>query len=550
MWMLRWTPYALTHGESILFTHHMNFPEGVNLMWNSSVPLPAIALWPVTAWFGPVVAYNTFITLNVAGSAWCAFVMCRRFVTRQAAAFAGGLLFGFSPYMLAQSRDHPTLTALFVPPLVVICLHELFTRMERSPRLIGAVLGLLAACQLLIAEEILAATALATAVGLSVLGIPKLRNRRLRRELSAHLRRLGIAVAVGSAVFGALTFWALNAQFLGDQRLSNGTVHPPNRYISDLLNFVVPTSVQELSPGWTDDMARRWSGNLSEKDAYLGLPLLATIAFVVFRLRRRNPVVVPAVITAGAIALLSMGPNLRIGGTDTGFPLPWRAFGWTPLLGHLLPTRLMSFCVLMLALVLAIGIDHVLGRRRAGNDPPPVRSRHIWATAVAGVAVIATLLPTLHYPANRIAAPEFFTSSAVKALPESGVALVLPYQQIYPADPMLWQSEANMRFRMPQGYFFVPDENGKPRYGAPITDFAVTLYAVQSGFLPPLLAGDVARIATEMEAKEIDSVIVGPMARQDHVRAFFELLFRRPPVETGGVYLWRNTLSLLRTASS
>jgi hypothetical protein len=40
MWFLRWMPFALEHGYDLLVTHHLNYPDGVNLMWNTSLPLP------------------------------------------------------------------------------------------------------------------------------------------------------------------------------------------------------------------------------------------------------------------------------------------------------------------------------------------------------------------------------------------------------------------------------------------------------------------------------------------------------------------------------
>ena len=41
LWFLRWTPYAIGQGLNPLFGGHLNVPDGVNLMWNTSLPLPA-----------------------------------------------------------------------------------------------------------------------------------------------------------------------------------------------------------------------------------------------------------------------------------------------------------------------------------------------------------------------------------------------------------------------------------------------------------------------------------------------------------------------------
>ena len=47
-WLLGWTPHALATGQLPLFTDRLNFPAGVNLMWNNGMLLPGIVFAPVT----------------------------------------------------------------------------------------------------------------------------------------------------------------------------------------------------------------------------------------------------------------------------------------------------------------------------------------------------------------------------------------------------------------------------------------------------------------------------------------------------------------------
>src|SRR4030081_3945592 len=42
MWYLRWTPWALSHAHTPLFTDHVLYPGGANLMWNPSIVVPAL----------------------------------------------------------------------------------------------------------------------------------------------------------------------------------------------------------------------------------------------------------------------------------------------------------------------------------------------------------------------------------------------------------------------------------------------------------------------------------------------------------------------------
>ena len=58
IWYLGWMPHELARGHNPLFTDYLAYPDGVNLMWNTSMIFPALVLWPATAVFGPVVAYK------------------------------------------------------------------------------------------------------------------------------------------------------------------------------------------------------------------------------------------------------------------------------------------------------------------------------------------------------------------------------------------------------------------------------------------------------------------------------------------------------------
>jgi len=159
IWFMRWTPFALTHHLSPLFTDYLDYPSGVNLMWNTAAPLLGLLFWPITQ-AAPVLAYNTAETLALGLSAWTAYLVFCHFVQSRIAAGLGGLLYGFSPYMMAHALGHPPLVLLFTPPLMLLALHHVLIRQRRSPLLIGAGLGILGAVQLLLWEELLASEAL------------------------------------------------------------------------------------------------------------------------------------------------------------------------------------------------------------------------------------------------------------------------------------------------------------------------------------------------------------------------------------------------------
>ena len=110
------------------------------------------------------------MTLTPALTACAAYLMATRLGTLAAAAFVGGLLFGFSPFVLANAAGgHANLTSLFVLPLFVVGLDELFVTQRHAPWLVGVLLGLCAVVQFFLSTEILVVAVLSGFCGLVLL---------------------------------------------------------------------------------------------------------------------------------------------------------------------------------------------------------------------------------------------------------------------------------------------------------------------------------------------------------------------------------------------
>ncbi len=159
VWFLRWLPFAVLHGHNPLYTDFGNYPFGVNLLNNTGVPLLGLAAAPVTLLFGPVATFNTLTTLALAGSATAGYCFARRWTEWRPAAFVAGLVYGFSPYQIAESNGgHLNLTFVVLPPLILLAVHEVIMGRARSRRRWGIGLGLLITAQFFISSEILIST--------------------------------------------------------------------------------------------------------------------------------------------------------------------------------------------------------------------------------------------------------------------------------------------------------------------------------------------------------------------------------------------------------
>ncbi len=534
IWFLRWTAWALTHHHNPFITTAIDYPSGVNVLWNTSVIAPGLVLAPLTLWQGPVVSYNVLVTLSLSFSAWCALLAFRRLGGGMVGSALGGLLYGFSPYMAAQSLGHPHLTAAFVPPLVL----TLCPIIPRRPLLAGAALGLLGAVQLLTSEEILATLFLGAVVGsvAAALLFPGGPRRALRAVGGRRLLKAGASAA---CTFGVLAFWPLAVQFAGPNRV-DGALHPADLFSTDLLNLIVPTSTQWIAPSFLTLIGGHFAGNLSEQDAYLGVPLLllCVLAAAVLVIRRRR-IVSWALLTAGAIVVLSLGPTLRVGGRQTGVPLPWAVVERLPLLGHVLPGRFFVYVYLLAGLVVALTVDKFLCSLGA------VRLLGLGGVVLA----LLPLVPQPSYPTAAVTVPPFFREGgAVARIPRGSVVVVAPFSALSPYDgrvytaSMLWQAVAGLPFVMPEGYAFVPHRNGGGTALAPPPSVLQdAVLRVQGGNTLAMLSHrTLDRMRRDLRTWRVRTVVVGPMAYGDRIVALFTRLLGRPPRKTGGVAVWWN----------
>ena len=530
MWYLRWFPWAVAHGHHPLFTTHINFPDGVNLMWNTSMPLAMFVLSPVTMTLGPVFTYNVLLTLAVALSAWCCYLVLRRYVASRVAAAAGALLYGYSPYVLAHAHSHPNLPMVFTPPLLLLLLDEIVVRQRRSPVELGLALGAVTAAQLLLTEEVLATEAVVAALAVAVLAA--LHPRQVRARAGYVLRAVGVGLAV-CLVVGAVP---LAVQFLGPGRVRSGALWGPEHFVSDLLGFVLPRG-QLLTPAWAERITVRFTDNCcaAEWNSYMGAPLIVFLAARVPRLWSLALVRVATVVAVG-VAVLSMGPHLHVGGRVTGVPLPFAALARLPVLSNILAARLMVHVFLLAALLLALVLDAALRERGA----PALLA------GLAGVIVLAPLVPRLPFPSTPAQVPAFFTSAALHGIPEGSVALVAPFSRdTSTSGPMLWQAVGHMRYRMVSGYTIGPDRTGRFSYLPVPTALSVTMQQVQNGSAAPTLdPSSRAALTAELRAKRVDSVLVGPMPNQEAMVELFRSLLGREPERSGGVLLWREVRRL------
>jgi hypothetical protein len=525
LWFLRWTPYALLEGRNPLLGTHLNVPDGVNLMWNTSLPLPAALMTPVTERLGLAVTVTTLYTLALALSAWLASIAFRRYVASYPAALLGGLVYGFSPAMIAQSSSHLHLTlGAVLPPLLLLGVDELLVRQRHNPLLAGAGLGALAAAQLLIGEELLAFTGIAAAAMVAALVV------MFPRQVPGRAGRALVGIGAAAVVFAVLAAWPLAFQFLGPQRVV-GDIQESSRNGNDLWSFVVPTRIMAVAPAAALRISGRFIGRVGELNGYLGIPLVALVAFTAVRWWRSGVVRV-AVVAGLVMALLSMGARLHVDGRILDVPLPWAAMRSLPLVESAIPTRFMLTANLFFGLLLAVFVDRA---RRW-----PIGGR-LLAMVLVGAA-LAALLPKVPLRAEPLDPPPFFTGAEVRRIPAGSVALVAPFPTAQASRAMTWQAMAGMRFRMPGGYFVGPDARGRPKFGPVGTRLSGWMTKIRLGWRTPTMVPELRRaLVADLVRWQVETVVVGPMdppATRTAMVRFLSDLLGRPPEPASGVWVW------------
>lgn len=518
------------HGDhSLLYTHEMNAPTGVNGAWNTSVVGLALPLVPLTWLAGPVVAFNAAIVAAPVVDALAAALLARLFMARPAA-FLAGFAFGFSPYVVAQSSGH--LNLAFVPaiPLALWAL----LRMDRcrtrgARRACAAVFGLVLGWQFYVSTEVLAGMFLAGCVFVLSWAVFDLRGLRVfvQRTWTQLLAAVGLALCVGASLLIVMT----TAPGAPQQ-----TIRPTGVWNSDLLDLVVPGTYTWIGSA-PEVIPRQVPIDPAEIGAYLSIIWLVLVLVVTWRMWRHPVLAKPVRITAVAGALmflLSMGSPLYVAGEAV---LPWGPFALVealPVLGNVLPMRLAVYSTLAASLLLGIAWQ----TRYAWSSG--------WARDAVTVGVLGSLVMSTSGPVTTrtVDVPDFYTDEIAERIPEGSVVKTLPRPQAmatpHADETMVYQAVSGFSYAETGGYFIGSTDTSPVVYSTPPDAVDVLLEGQE--ILPEGADPLAAEAMTELAADGVDFVVVSgsgwflPHEASD-IADYLGTSSGLDPVETQGVYL-------------
>jgi hypothetical protein len=424
VWSFAWWLHALETWQNPFYSHAIYAPDGINLVWATTVPGLSLLFTPLTALVGPSASYNVAEMLVPAVSAYTAYLLCRHLTHSLWASLVGGYLFGFSTYMLGQEQGHMHMTAIFLLPLIALAVVR-YLRGEIDDRGVAWRLGVLFGLQFWLSTELLLTAALALVAGLvlAYLLVPATRPR-LRAGWKPLLAASGIALVVAAP----LAWYAVKG-------FQGSSINEPKNFNGDLLNFLVPNHFVWIGGGHFTYLSSVFAGNDAEQGAYLGIPTLVIIAW--FALRARRSPVARYLLAALAVAfVVTLGTGLAIKGRIVA-GLPWKYVAKLPLMNNVLPTRISLFVTLVAAVIVALW----------------TAGRHGWARWLLPALAVLAIAPDLGKAYWKVHPQRwaFFTQKQYKVcFPRNENVAIFPFGAW--GDSTLWQAESGFYFRMPEGY--------------------------------------------------------------------------------------------------
>jgi hypothetical protein len=530
-WMLAHGARVLTDGAYPFFSDRMNYPDGVNMMANTSVLAVSLPMTPVTLMFGPHVAFNVFLTLALAvtGISWY-LVLSRVFVASRLAAWVGALFCTFAPSMISHAGGHPNIVSQFLVPLIIWRCLALRTPGKALRN--GLILAGLLIWQAFINLEILFMTAVGLGIFCAVLAVS--RRRTHRGETATFLRGLGVTAAATLAVLA----YPLAVQFFGPQSY-HGLPEFVRNFGADLGSF---TAYSSRSVAGDSVTAERLAQNPAEENAFFGWGMVILFLGLVVWMRRSV-----AVVTMAGVALLfaamSLGPRIFLNGINTGVPGIWAVLHSVPVLNSAVPTRWAMAIAPVVGIVLALGCQRAIDLVRAQPSARgPVRVAMITAVAMALVPLAPTPLQTV--PMSPV--PEFVTSGQWKQyVDDNHTVVTLPLPDSSYPDPLRWTAYTGQDMRIAGAYALLPNQN--PLDPTDRTALFSPPWRPTSGLMASIRQGnpipEITDTRREMTLADLrywkaGVIVLTPQARDvEMMRAMTDLLGSEP-IWRGGAWVW------------
>jgi hypothetical protein len=540
LWFFQSPVTSLAHLQNPFYSTAMFHPTGINLLDQTSVMGLTVPLIPVTWLFGPVASFNVASTLVPALTAFAMFVVLRRWVRWTPAAYLGGLLYGFSSFVVTSLEyGHLMTAALMALPLILAVLDEILVRQRYGARRAGGVLGLLVFAQFFLSSELLLVIILLALLSVVVLiGVTSVTDPERLRLAAPHA---AAALGSGAVVAGVLLAYPILFALLGPAHLS-GAVWPHLQATggTSASLFVDPVPDRTLS---IVSAYGGYEGGPLPSGSYVGWGLIVVLVsgtVVWFRDRR--------LWFYGLVVAVCVACSFN---ASPGVWVPARLFARVPLVENILPQRFLAVGFLGAAVMVALILDRArarlperlsLGGR--GGDLVGL-SGALGVGAVALVPLFVNFVPALPFTMEAVVLPRWYTTVAPK-LPPGRVLLSypVPFSGIQVA--LAWQAVNGLSYSQAGG---AGPGGTSARAGAAAPGFDV-LNMLSLGFSltePTSTPANLAAVRDALRRWKVNTVVIAPEPlglhdQQGHdpgyAAAYMTAVLGRLPVIAAGAWVW------------
>ena len=543
-WFLWHFAKATVVGQNPFYTNQIFYPNQVNLAWSTTDPLAATLALPLSLTAGSFAAYNLSLILQLALGAFFARLLCLKICRNEVAGLIGGMVFGFSPFLLAHALGHLSLVTAFPIPLYALALGRILDAENPSWKdgvLLGMALLLTALAHYNYTVFCIMLTVVILATDLVVEG-------------GERLRKVWIPLSAGALTF-LVGFLPILKMLIGTPAdvPSPRSLDNVQKYSADVFGFLIPS--------WNHVFLGHFARNLNlriftagfEGTVYIG-PVILILLFVgLWRGRIIQPRWSLRAAVAGIVFyFLSLGPRLRFFGRQSEIPGPALLLYKTRLSRFLsAPARFDLIVMLCVAIFCALGCAYLLGRFSERWQ----RTALISAIAVFLLADLLTIPFPNSSSFDEVLYPDSGTLMRPCELPSSaqnGTVLTYPLQKWpYNIKAMAMQMRDNGRYALMDGYVSYGSEAiWSEFYRFPILRSLVAIQGAESagGGPPTASSGDKETAASMVGELHLSAIVVFDSSQHGGAVRYLDSVFRQQPLSGGSCSVFE--LRQAQTASA
>lgn len=209
IWTNAWVAHAIAHLQNPFFSPNLMHPFGINLLANAYNTAFSVVFTPITWLFSPVLSTNLQLMMDPVVNTVVMGLCLRRFVRSPWLAVAGGVAWGFCPFVVSSlAKGWTNVGFLVAPPLIAWLLAELCNERGWSPRRVGLGLAATIVVQYFVDSELLVITLIGAVVGVLALAVQERRRilvvRRRWAEAAVWAAVPVVLILLGPVLYGAL----------------------------------------------------------------------------------------------------------------------------------------------------------------------------------------------------------------------------------------------------------------------------------------------------------------------------------------------------------